>query len=578
MNPVASLHPWWSLLVVCNLLMAGLTAGAETAGDLVASGVLSGTDNPALIDFLLREGKGKPTPELHEKALDQAVASLRARARVTPEEQLRAALSSAMGMAMQVADDDIVSEAGADVEGSTYAGEWGNWVDAAERLLEAGYTEDAVAFFQYGMETLPYPGLRNRCVMGLVKANPSEAYDRLMEMSAQSNVDLQNAALRSLGLLAGSGGLSDRQKDAVIALLIEKSQGLMNASYTLAAIRGLDYARDDRAVEPLSKFKGGMMVTEENQRPALRALLLTYQDDSALKPLLKMIKGGMMSTYDAWDRMFAGRLLMQAGKQEGFDWALKELKPKKKSFLSSKKDEPDLRYQIIDTLTRVGGDAARKVLQEAYGNYKDGELLQASMAIALLVLGDDAHIDTVRSAMRQEGWDFTAANAALALAAHGDLSGIPVLDRLAAQEPKRDSAGMSALKLLAGKGTGHADEKRRIIRLRRRIAYTLGEIDRPEGVSTLTLLLSDQDPNVRSSAAYALMGMSTPAAVGGLQAAMAVDYGVNAEKKSRNPVIHGTILRTAMAKHSDQDGTAALVQAATASDDPTLRFMALVGR
>ena len=569
-------YTMWSLVVV-GLLAGGLSVHGETAEDLVAGGVLSGTDNPALIDFLLREGKGKPTPELHGKALDQAVASLRARANVTPEEQLAAALSSAIGMAMQVADDDIVSGAGADVESSTYTGEWGNWVDAAEMLLEAGYTEDAVAFFQYGMETLPYPDLRNRCVMGLVKANPDEAYDRLMKMTEQPNIDLQNAALRSLGLLAGSGGLSDEQKDAVMALLIEKSQGLMNASYTLAAIRGLDYARDERAIAPLSKYKGGMMVTEENQRPALRSLLLTYEDDIAMEPLLKMIKGGMMSTHDAWDRMFAGRLLMQAGKQEGFDWALKELTPKKKSFLSTKKDEPDLRYDVISTLTWVGGDAALEVLGKAYGHRKQSELMQASIAIALLVLGDDTHIETVRAAMGREGWDFTAANAALALAGHGDLSGIPVLDRLAAQEPKKDSAGMSALKLLSGKSVGNAGEKNRIIRLRRRIANTLGKIDRPEGVATLTRLLEDRDPNVRSSAAYALMGMDDPAAVQGLQAAMGVDYGVTAEKKSRNPVIHGTILRTAMAKHAGEDGAAALVQAATTAKDPTIRFMALVG-
>ena len=441
MKPGDIAHMGWSLVAACSLVAGGLSARAETAEELVASGVLSGTDNPALIDFLLREGKDKPTPELHGKALDQAVATLRARAHVTPEEQLAAALSSAIGMAMQIADDDIVSEAGADVESSTYSGEWGNWVDAAEMLLEAGYTEDAVAFFQYGMETLPYQGLRNRCVMGLVKANPTEAYDRLMKMAAQPNIDLQNAALRSLGLLAGSGGLSDDQKDAAMALLIEKSQGLMNASYTLAAIRGLDYARDERAIEPLSKYKGGMM-----------------------------------STHDAWDRMFAGRLLMQAGKQQGFDWALKELTPKKKSFLSSKKDEPDLRYQVINTLTAVGGDAAREVLNKAYGHDKKSELMQASIAIALLVLDDDS------------------------------------------------------------------------------------------------------DPNVRSSAAYALVGMSDAAAVSGLQAAMGVDYGVTAEKKSRSPAIHGAVLRAAMAKHSGEDGTAALVQAATASKDPTIRFMALVGR
>ena len=568
----------WTLIVAGSLMGAAPSGFAETAEEMVRNGVLSGTDNPALINFLLQEGRNEPTAALHQEALDQAVASLRSRAEVTPAEQLAAALSSGVGMAMQWADDDVVRDAGKDVESSTYTGEWGDWVDAADMLLDAGYTADAVAFYEYGMNTLPYQGLRNRCVMGLVKANPGEAYDRLMKMADETNIDLKNAALRSLGLLAGSGRLGEEQKDAVMALLTEKSRGIMNASYTLAAIHGLDFARDDRAIEPLSKYKGGMMVTDENQRPALRALLLTYKQDSAMGPLLKMIKGGMMSTHDAWDRMFAGRLLMEAGKEEGFAWSLKQLKPKKKSFMSSKKNEPDLRYKIVDTLTRVGGDPATKVLNEAYDSYKDGELLQASIAIALLVLGDDGHIDTVRSAMKREGWDFTAANAAMALAMHGDLSGMPVLHRLAQQEPQKDSAGMAAMKLLAGKSTSNAGEKNRILRLRRRIAYTLGRIDQPDGVATLVLLLRDADPNVRSSAAYALMAMSDASAAAGLKQALDVDYGVTAEKKSRNPIIHGSILRTAMSRHAGAKATAELVQAATTSKDPTVRFMALAGK
>ena len=82
---------------------------------------------------------------------------------------------------------------------------------------------------------------------------------------------------------------------------------------------------------------------------------------------------------------------------------------------------------------------------------------------------------------------------------------------------------------------------------------------------------------MRSSAAYALMNLSDPSAAPGLQAAMEVDYGVTAEKKSRNPSIQGAILRTAMAKHAAAATTTELVQAATTSSDPTLRFMALVG-
>ena len=91
-------------------------------------------------------------------------------------------------------------------------------------------------------------------------------------------------------------------------------------------------------------------------------------------------------------------------------------------------------------------------------------------------------------------------------------------------------------------------------------------------------LLKDADPNVRSSAAYALMNMSDPAAAPGLQAALGVDYGVTAAKTSRNPMIRGEILRTALRKHPDADATEVLVKEAAGSTDPTLRYMALVAR
>ena len=58
---------------------------------------------------------------------------------------------------------------------------------------------------------------------------------------------------------------------------------------------------------------------------------------------------------------------------------------------------------------------------------------------------------------------------------------------------------------------------------------------------------------------------------------MAVDYGVTAEKGSRNGAIRGAVLRAAMSKHPDVIYTDALVEEAAASDDPTIRFMALVG-
>jgi HEAT repeat protein len=573
------------MLVLGEVVVASVFAfhpGVAMAGSVdgfLSSGKLKGTDNPVLIEYLLEEGKSRLKPEKQKEALDQAVFALRQKANVRKDEQLSAALTSLVGMSMQLSGDDVVSGAGQDVEKSTYGGEWKTWVDSAYSLLKAGYTEDAISFFEYGLQNIPYPGLRARCVLGLAQAMPSETYDRLIALLDESDSELKNEALKMLGELAGSGRVTEEQKNTIVEALIAHTKGAMNTIHYRAAILGLDAAKDPRAVEALSAFKEGMMVNDDKQRPALRSLLLTYEDESVVEVLKKFLKGGFMSTYDAYDRLFAGTLLIEAGREEGFAWALKTLKPKKKKgFLGSSKDkEPDLRGNVIGTLMRVGGEESKKVLAEAYGAYKEGDVFQASIAIALLEMGDAAHIDTVRAALGHEGWDLTVVNAAHALAKHGDYSGVPVLAGLAQKQPEKASGGLQALRMLSGKGGGDGKAKaRRIIRLRRQIASALGRIDHADGVPILVKLLTDQNPNVRSSAAYGLADMSDAAALDGVRAALGTDYGVTKKNKSRNPVIWAYLLRSSLGKFSKEKGMTELLSDASKSESPEVQFMALV--
>ena len=575
------------MLTLCVLILfaSPYSVKAETVDSYLASNKLKSTTNGVFIDYLLEEGQKKLTASQHKKALDQAVFQLKQKINVTSDEQLDAALTSLAGMSMQMAGNDVVAGAGEDVEQAAYGGQWKSWVDSAFSLLKAGYTEDAITFFEYGMKTIPYSGLRTRCMLGLAQAKPKETYDRIMKMVEGPDSDLKKEALKLLGHLAGEGKVTPQQKTTIINVLIAHTEGVMNNIYYQAAVLGLDAAKDKRGVAAISTFKEGMMVNEDVKRPALKSLLLTYKDDSVVPLLTGMLEEGFMSTDDEYDRYFAGTLLIKAGKKEGFEWAVKELQPKKSSsgfsfdsILSTSDDEKDLRGDIVGTLVRVGDNQAKKALQDAYKSYNgDDELMKATIAIGLLELKDAAPIETVRQALKHEDWDFTAVNAAHALAKHKDYSGIPVLAALAVKIPEKKSSGMQVLEMFSSDGgSDKKAEERRIVSLRRHVAISLGRINHPDVVPILAGLLKDPYLNVRSSAAYALADMEDSSSLSIIPQALQTDYGVDSQKKSRNPEIWAYVFRSSLARFSKENAINDVIQAASKSSSPCVVFMALM--
>lgn len=580
-------HTIFTLLLFVFAFALTVSAHAESIDSYLAANKIQGTNNGVFIDYLLEEGKSSLTSAQQKKALDQAVYALKQKTTVTKDEQLDAALTALVGTSMQLADDDIVSGAGGDVEQSAYGGQYKSWVDAAFSLLKAGYTDDAIAFFEYGIQYIPYSGLKARCMLGLAQAKPDETYDRLMKMVDSPDKDLKNEALILLGRLVGENRFKQNQKDKIIEVLIAHTEGAMNNIYYHAAIIGLDAAKDKRAIPAISSLKEGMMVNENVQRAALRSLLLTYKDDSVVPILTGMFDDSLLSTNDEYDRYYAGSVLIEGGRKEGFDWALNELQPKKSSsgfsfdnLLSTGKDEKDLRGNIVGTLIRVGGEQSKKVLQDAYKAYNgEDELMKATIAIGLLELGDAEPIETVRAALKHEDWDFTAVNAAKALAKHGDFSGIPALAVLATKKPEKESGGMQILQMLSSDGgSDQKAEERRIISLRRHIAINLGRIDHPEGVEILTGLLGDPSYNVRSSAAFGLADMNDPAALKGISMALKTDYGEDRQKESRNPEIWAFVFRSALSKFNKKKGIAEVIQIASSSSSPCVEFMAIMAK
>ena len=542
---------------------------------ILDSGTLAREYNGVVVDFLVEEGKNRIAPDQRKQALDQLVTSLKEKAQVSKDEQVSMSLGVLIGIGMGSARDDIVSDAGSEVE-SSYASDWDSWIDAAFQLVHAGYAQEAADFFEFGMKHIPYPELKARCVKGLAVSRPDSAYEFLMASTKNPNIEEVNVALRLLGHLASDPNLPREQHDAAIDKLIEFSQGMMHANSYRAAIYGLDVAGDPRAVEALGRFKKGLGIGSDDKRAALRSLLLTYKDTSVIDILKGMTKGGLMTLNNAWDNFYAGSLLIEAGDEAGFGWAQKQLAQVRKSFLASDKD-PDLRPDIVRVLVKYGGERGRTVLAGVVDLYRDDQWLKTWIAIGLLELGDKTKAELVKKSLATPEWDYTAVRSVEALAKNGDYSVLPVLQDLILKRPPVRGAGAQLLGALAGRPDNTKDENRRLADLRIQIANALARINRPEGVSLAQLLLRDENIYVRSSAALALTEMTIQDALGGLVEAIGMDYG-SVDGRSRNPEVQAHVLRMAAMRFPADPRTKQIVDAAASSPHPSLRFMALIQR
>lgn len=572
------------VVIAIALSGASLSIGAEppTVEGMLKDKALVGAYNPVLLDYLLEEGRSVLPEAERKQAVDQLVSALKQDIEITPEEQRAAAMAAAGAGLAQLFGGNDTSDLGDTAQGATYQ-IWKGWVDSAFTLQRAGYGQQATAFFQKCIEVFPYSDLRGRCAIGLALSNPSEAYQRLLALTEGNDNDTIKAVLPLLGRLAGADGFPDALKGQAVARLEVFTKGLKKATFGVAACRGLVASGDQRAVPVLERLSKGMMNTDFF-RCSRRGLLLDFGDKSVVPLLEKQLKGGMFSTSEPRDRLFAASLLMQAGEKSGFAFAAKELgKKKKKGFgklLSSSKDDVDLRPALVTALVRAGGDQAIRVLKGPIPAAKPGSWLETWVAVGLLELGDTSRIQLAKAALGRSEWGFTAVRIATALAKHGDYSGVPALARVyqdAARGVEPDTA-RAALAFLAGEGDSYQSNKRakraRLIRLRRQIAGGLADIDRPQCVPVLEAMLGDSEPSVRVSAAYALARMNVPDAVRGLQKAMTVDFGA-AHDRSRNPLVYAHLVRTTAAHFASAEGAAGVTQTGLASPFASVRFLSL---
>jgi len=566
-------------LFLAVVLMA-LPAVADEIGDLLESGQLKGSYNPVLLDFLIEEGANSLPEAQRVEAIDQMVSALKQDIEITPEEQRAAALAAAGAGLAQLFGGNDVSDLGSAAQGATHQ-IWNSWIDSAFTLRKAGYADEATGFFKKCIEIYPYSDLKGRCAVGLALANPDEAVSRLMALTEGSDEGAIKAALRLLGDLAASEGFPADKRAVVIERLQAFTRGLKKTTYGVAACDGLVRTKDQGAVPTLQKLSKGMM-NVDFQPCARRGLLLTFDDHSVVPLLEKQLKGGSFSTTEPWQKLFAGRVLIEADQPSGYAWAGQQFAKKKskgmKRLMKTEK-EPDFKPSVVRILVASGSDEALKALKAGIESVEKGSWIETWIAIGMLELGDTSRIDLARAALTRPEWGFTVVRVSTALAEHGDTSGVPALDALYKQAAQGIEAqpGKAALAYLAGEGVqfenSQSAKKARLLRLRRQIAGALSTIDTAESAAVLTSMLEDGEPSVRASAAYGLADMTDPAAAAGLARAMRVDYGTVSDV-SRSPVVLAHVVRRSRSRFSGEPATEEVLQSGLESSVASVKFLA----
>ncbi|UCF37302.1 MAG: HEAT repeat domain-containing protein [Acidobacteriota bacterium] len=528
------------ILLVCMVGTVSVVA-QDTPASMLEAGALSQSYNPVLLDYLLEEGKSQLPEEQHKQAVDQLLTALKANVQVTQGEQLAASLTALGGLLIGGEVGSALSSAESEI--------WDSWIDSGFVLLRAGYREEAIAFFDQCATQFPGEGERGRCIVGLAQAQPDRALEIVMGLLEEGSVEQKNMALRMMGRMAGSENCPEEQKTVILEALTEKSKGMMNSSYYPGAALGLTYANDPRAVEPLMDLKGGMKQDEVKQL-AKQGLLLTYKAEGIADEVAKSLKGGFMAKPPS-EQFWAARLLIRAGDERGYEWAQDELSKKEGGGLFSSKNEVNYFDEMLWFLVSVGGEKAKEVMTQALKKGKGKELRKSLLAIGLARLGDPSELDMVREALANDKWNHTRWQAAVALSVHDDYSGIPVLKTLSAKTPKGVEEDV----------------------FRRRIAWALGQINHADGVPILVDLLKDANEGVRLSAVNALLRMTVPEAVQGMEAALRTDFGED-RQGSRNPIVQARLVRRALGQFQDQG--APVISGGSQSGFSSVKFLALV--
>lgn len=608
-------------LFCCFVVGGAPAAGAAGSGpseareELLSSGALARSPNPAVLDFLVQEGRELLPEEQRRRALDQVVDALREETLVRPlaDYDLGGMLQGTLGSAMREAahpenllrwvlgarprpDPGRGKETGRRIEGML-TDPWVRGLDAARALSRAGYGAEAEDFFRGCMQwTFTAGWLQVRCTEEAIASLGVEgAHALFAEMLERPYMDLgidfralgveppeqepvpqiEAAALKGFGRLLAGGDLDPARTDQVMDALIGFTANRREDRLVIeAAVEALAASQHPRAVVPLRKFaKGGKSglfsrrpeVSEGVSATAQRALAVVFGDRAAIERLERDLRRGSPA-----ERYAAGRALVLAGEDAGYDWARRYLG---RQTIPIK--QADLRPAVVRTLVHAGSGRSRSILTAQLEQGHESDWLEAWIAAALVELGDTSRIGALGAALDRERWDLGRRTAGLWFRMVKPLvwEGLKTAAGLPPQRLDRvvlDFAFAARDRAIVRQH----EQERRTVRLRWQIADSLGAVDDPAAVPVLARLLEDESEAARLSAAASLLEQTDPAAAAAKGRALGLDFGDEAGE-SRNPEIHATVLRNLLRRHGEHPATREAVRVGSRSRIPSVRFIAL---
>jgi hypothetical protein len=509
---------------------------------------------------------------------------------------------------------------------------WVRGLEAATALHQAGYTDDARNFYKgclTSIGSMTPIGSRNdwvqdRCIAGAMGLGPAEAGSLFAELYDNPYLDfginfaalggkqpempvqpeIQAVAAKGLGQLVGSGQLTIEQRDGVMQAIIGMANvKKQNMVALTGAVQGLSFADDSRAIDPLNRlWKKGR--PDEIQSVALGGLVVGYRVPNAVTAMRKELKVGtgigakykkaksfapfskgdpsqpvgseQEGNVKAQTRYLAARALIRAEDEAGYVWAGKYL---------DKRNVPDgdfdYRPDMVQDLVERGGKRSQTVLAEQVTDGHQNKWLEAWMRIGLFELGDRSQLGELSKLTDKTDWDFGRGSAARwykrlkpilwqgaklgAMAYAGGPTDTDQLRRVilnfAFAERDRHSARGRERQLKTSQ-------------FRWQFSDAMADIDDPECLPVLDSFLEDDDTSVRLSAAYALVGQSSPATVDLLVEALSLDYG-GEDGESRNPEVRAALLRKLLHTFPNHPKTAEVLSDPRRFESPSVRLMAL---
>lgn len=632
-----------SLAIGAAAVVSPTGAEASEARRIVDSGALAQQPNPVLLEFLRHEGREVVEEDLRERAIAQMVEALREETLVNPLDQLGEMMRAPMagfkeGMKQAFKPSNMLRQAlGAGPAGgsmqqmrsmqqqmeSALIDPWVRGLEAASILVLAGDTDSASEFYRGCLTSIGsmMPGsrhdwLQDRCIDGALEMGPEAAgaifahiYDNpypdlgldmsmfaSQEKGMQPVPQIQAVAAKGLGMLVGTGSLSEAQERGVISAIVGMAEKKKQDPIALeGAIQGLAFSRDPAAVEPLRRlWKKGK--PKEIRPVALMGLVAGYRQPDAIRALRKELESGIgiVRTFrkaksfapftqenpaaqskqreKAEERYDAAQALLQAGDEAGYEWAADYLDQR-----NVPQGEIDHRPDVVRDLVDVGTAEARQVLAALLAERHQNEWLEAWMRIGLFELGDESQLSSLHELTDKYDWKFGRGTAArwykrlkpLVWEAIKLSAGVPP-DKERLRRMVADYAFAERDRILARK----SERDIKTSQFRWQLADALGDFDDPRALPVVEALLADGDEAVRLSAARALLGQTTPSTPVVLARAIELDYGGEAGV-SRNPEIQAALLRHLVNEFDDAPQARRAVLAARQSEAPSLRFFAV---